>query len=516
MPRRQIRGPVVFALVLACLALAGHALAQSDLEPIRKKIASPDTWDRITAARDLLRISPAPELARPILQQLVADAHPDVRIESVWAVYELLGAKGTDLLEKLYADPDRRVRDSAIQAACRLWNEREPRDLCTAAFDDPDFGARVEVISTLKEHHPKHPQAAELFRRALGDPSEMVQRAAVFAVQAARDAGAVPELARIARTSSDLAAVPAVDEALATIGGPRAVEVLISLLPKPEPQKTVEGRAPARQRPSDLVRAAAARALARIKDPSAIPALRKIVSDPAIPVKIGAMEALMQMRDREAVPMISRELSHPEPRVRRFALRALRVIADPAAAKDVRRILRDEKDENVRATAALTLADMLGTKAIPDLLSLKDDLSPAVRLEAAGALAGLGRPAAEALAAFLADSSTGVKMMAIEGLGQIGDASQVAALGALASDRSRDNVQVRLKVAEALGRIGGSSALAALVSLADDTEPAVREEVARSLRGFDQPEATAVLDRLLKDPVASVRNAARRSANGRR
>ncbi|GAB4375564.1 MAG: hypothetical protein Kow0062_14770 [Acidobacteriota bacterium] len=513
MHARPCRNRFALALLIAGVTLLAPAVAQTDLAPIREKLASPDTWDRITAIRDLMRVAPPADAARGLLETAARDAHPDVRIEVVWAIHELLGSKGIDLLEKLYADPDRRVRDATIQVACRMWDKQSARDLCQAAFDDPDFSARVEVVSTLKEHHAKDARAIELFRRALEDPSEMVQRAAVFAVQAARDAGAVDALAKIARDSSDLAAVPAVDEALATIGGPRAVAVLVSLLPRPDKPAAGSGQAP--QRPSDLVRAAAARALARIKDPSALPALREVVADASIPVKIGAMEALMQMKDSQAVPLISRELSHPEARVRRFALRALRVIGDPSAAKDVRRVLREEKDENVRATAALTLADMLGEQAIPDLLALKDDLSPVVRLEAAGALAGLGRPAGKALAAFLQDSNIGVQVMAIEGLGQIGSAEHVPALAALAANRDPETTQVRFKVAEALGRIGAPSALAPLLDLAGDPEPAVREQAAHALARFDAPEAKAALERLLKDPVATVRNAARQAA-GRR
>jgi len=503
---------LVLGTVFVLAPLVASAAGDDSLGPIRKKLESSDTWDRITAVRDLIRLSPPAEKARPLIEQFVADTHPDVRIETVWAIHEILGASGTDLLAKLYADRDRRVRDSAIQVACRMWDKRDPRDLCIAAFDDPDFSARVEVISTLKDHFAKDPRAIELFRRALGDPSEMVQRAGVFAVQAARDSRSVDALAAIARNSSDLAAVPAVDEALATIGGPQAVRVLISLLARPRAE---DGKAGARTRPSDLVRAAAARALARLKDPSAAPALREVLPDPSVPVKLGAMEALMQLRDRKAVPLISRELTSDEPRVRRFALRALRMIGDPSAAKDVRRVLREEKDENVRATAALTLADMLGEKAIPDLLALKDDLSPAVRLEAAGALAGFGRPAAEALAAFLSDPDQGVQMMAIEGLGQMRDASQIPALAALAADRSPQAVQIRIKVAEALGRIAAPAALAPLLDLASDPEPAVREEVARALATFDDPDAKAALARLMKDSIASVRNAARRASGAR-
>jgi HEAT repeat protein len=493
--------------LLAGVCGTAHA-ADADLAAITERLESVEAWDRIGALRDLMRLRPAPEKARPILENALVDPDEDVRGEVVWGVYELLGAEGADLLEKLYADPQRRVRDSASRAACRLWETPRTRDLCTVAFEDPDFGARIEVINTLKENFPQDPGAAKVFRKGLSDPSEMVQRSAVFGVQAARDEPAVPALAKIARTSSNQAAVPAVEEALATIGNDAAVEVLISLLPKPKAEKG----APPPSHPTELVRAAAARALARIKDPSALPELRKLVNDPSIPIRIGAMEALMQMGDRESVPLIAEQLRADTARVRQFSLRALRRIGDPSCAKDVRRVLREDEDEFVRATAAISLADLLGEEAIPDLLALKDDLSAAVRLEAAGALAGLGDPAIDALAVFLTDSNPSVRLMAVEGLGQVRSPEHLAAIAQLANDTSRDNVQVRMKVAEALGRIGSPEALPTLEQLAGDASPAVRQSVATALGEFpQQKKADELLATLEKDPVATVRAAARRA-----
>lgn len=505
----QISCRVFVVTALALSASVGAAFSQVDLSPIETKLESVETWDRINAVRDLMRLAPSKAESRPLLQKMMADAHPDVRMETVWAVNELLGADGIDLLEKLYGDSDSRVRDSAIRAACRQWSNNGGRDLCTAAFDDPDAGARVEVLNTLKEYHARDPRAAELFRKGLSDPAEMVQRGAVFGAQAARDAKSVPGLTKLARTASDLSAVPAVEEALATIATPEAVQSLISLLPKPKPAP--DAKPGARVRPSDLVRAAAARALARVKDPASIPALRPLLEDASLTVRIGAMEALMQMKDTASIPAISAQLTHPETRMRRFALRALRTIGDPSAAAEVRRVLREDKDEEVRATAALTISDLLGTKAIPDLLALREDLSPTVRLQAAGVLAGLGKGGADALAAFMDDRDHGVRLMAVEGLGQVADDKYIPLLAKAAEDSSRQNLDIRIKVAEAMGRIGSEQALPTLVKLAKDSESAVRQQVARSLGRVGGTQADAALAELMKDPVATVRNAARKA-----
>jgi HEAT repeat protein len=235
-----------------------------------------------------------------------------------------------------------------------------------------------------------------------------------------------------------------------------------------------------------------------------------------MPVRLGAMEAVLQMKDEKAVDAISEQLKHENERVRKYALRALRTIGDTSCKDQVRKVLAEDEDEYVRATAAITIADLVGEAAIPDLRARKEDLSAAVRLEAANALAGLGSDAVEALAAFLGDPDDSVRLMAVEGLGQIGDDSTVAAISSLAQDKSPRNKQIRIKVADALGRIGDRDAVPALVELANDREPAVRREAARALGRVGGDKADEALDKLMKDPIATVRAAARRAKNGGR
>lgn len=490
---------------------------QVDLKPVQQRLASDSVQDRITGVRELMRLKPPPDAARPLLEKLVTDPEASVRGESVWATYELLGDKGTDLLEKYYNDPDRTVRDGAIRAACRMWDKPRPRDLCKAAFEDPDFAARIEVVSTLRENFPKDPGVAEIFRRALKDPAESVVRAGVFGAQAARDPLAVADLARIARTMGDMAAEPAAAEALATIGTPEAVRELITLLPKPQPNP--EKRGPLR--PSDVVRAGAARALGRIKNTDALPALRIAATDSAIGVKLGAMQALMDMSDAKAVPIFVKALSDPDPRVRRTSLRALDRIGDADAkvgektvADSVRGVLKSDEDPTVRASAAPVLADLLKERAIPDLLALKGDLDATVRLEAAGALAGIGKPAADALAAFAADADVNVRTVAIEGLGQVGSAKHLPVFVKAAEDTSKGGRQVRVACATAIGNLGSAEGLPTLARLAKDSDPGVRQAAAVALGKIGGPQAKETLQAMLKDEVAYVRNAARKSLDG--
>lgn len=496
-----------FALLLSGLWLTPlpAPAAEPNLAPVIEKLGSPATRDRIIALRDLARAKPSVSQSKPIFEKVLADPAPEVRDELVWAVSEALGAEGAEILEKLYQDGDRTVRNSAIRASCKMWNNVRLHELCKTAFSDPDYNSRNEVLTTLREDFPKDPRAGEIFRKALKDPSELVQRSAVFACQSARDPQCVPDLARLARTGSELVGVPAAEEALATIGNAEAVRELISLLPKP---KGEPGR-PAR--PSDEVRAAAARALHRIKDPKALPALRELLADPSVVVRVGAIGAITEMRDKEAVPKLLPLLNDKETRIRLYSLRGLRLIADPSCVNAVRQLMKTDKEIQVRASAVLALTDLLGPKAIPDLAAAKDDMAWEVRSEIAGALGGLGSAAAPTLAKFLDDPASGVREMAIRNLGQIGGPEHIPALDAASKDLAKSNFQVRLAVASALGGLRHQDGLSVLGRLAADPEPAVRQAAAKALGQIGGPKAQKLLEPMLKDAVGSVRNEARRA-----
>ncbi len=500
---KAMQGVVVLASLLAFCGLA-PALADEKLDAIVERLGSSSVSERVNAVRDLGRMGLSPEDARPLLEKMAKDPVGTVRSEVVWAVMDVLGEDGVDLLEQFYNDPERRVRDGAIRSACSMFDEERARDLCIVASQDPDHSARIDVLVTLKEKFPRAKEAAALFRKGLSDDSELVQRAAVFGCQAARDPKAIDELVRLAMTGSDHVAVPAVDEALATLATPKAVDELIKMLEagKGEPGKPA--------RPTDAVRAAAARALARIKDPRSLPALRKVLGDKYTPLRIGAMEALMEMKDKTAVPLIAKQLNEEDERLRRFGLRALRIIGDPSAADAIRKTLHNDKEAVVRATAVATLADLIDKAAIGDLEKRTADIDAMVRLEVAGALAGLGKPAAPTLSKLVRDASPDVRAVAIEGLGHIGGPEEIPMLVKAAESQEKTNKQVRASVAEALGRIGGSGAIHALKTLSQDSEPAVRQRSARALARIGTKDAVTILTTMLKDKTGRVRNTARR------
>jgi HEAT repeat protein len=495
--------PTAFlAFGLPLVPVVGLAANPEDLKPVLAKLSSDSPGERIVAIRELLRLKASGDVIRPHFEKLLADPEPDVRSEVVWAAFELMGEKGADFYEKFFEDPDHSVRDNAIKAACRLWDKQRPKSLCKAGYDHPDFAVRIEILNTLREYSPRDADAAGLFRRALSDASRAVQRAGVFGTQAARDASAVPALITLASTADDAVAVPAAEEALATIGTPEAIKGMIGLLPRPPQGKT---------KPTDATRAAAARALSRIKAKEALTALKAQIDDPSLIVKLGVMDALTEIGDTSVAPAMRVQLTHKEERVRKTALRALRRFKDAGSAEIVGKVMKEDALATVRASAVTCYADILGPKAVPLLAELKADTDASVRLEAAGALAGLGKPGLPALLTFLKDPDPSVLTMTIDGIGNHGGKEHVAALADLQQSPAWKSKGVRVAIARAIGTLAAAEGIALLEKLSTDNEPMVRQYVATSLGRVGGSRAKTALDGLAKDQVQHVRQAAQKA-----
>ncbi|HEX2028802.1 MAG TPA: HEAT repeat domain-containing protein [Nitriliruptorales bacterium] len=206
--------------------------------------------------------------------------------------------------------------------------------------------------------------------------------------------------------------------------------------------------------------------------------------------------------DADVVRALTRALGDDRPPVRRVAATLLGRLDGDAAAVPLLRAARDE-DVAVRTAALRSLDDDHGDSVALEAL---DDPAPDVRREAVRILAGLGAQARDPLEARLADPDPQVR---------------AAAAGALRSGPARELLGVMLR--------SGSTAeiLAALDVLPDWEEacrdlgaarflahprPAVRLGAARAQ--VRQPDAVEVV-RLLDDPDAAVRDGVARLLRGR-
>lgn len=237
-----------------------------------------------------------------------------------------------------------------------------------------------------------------------------------------------------------------------------------------------------------------------------------------IKLKGGSRERLaVWLRERGALD-VARTRLRSHSRVRRG--RAAEVLGSLGSADDVPALIRvlDDRDSDVRASAARALGALGATSAAPDLLGHLGGSRPISRITIGWALLQMPDPVVELLVAGI-DSPRGVeRAVAADVLGLRGVALAAASLiGQLADDV---DVEARLAAARALGRIGTAPAVRALEAGLSDPFPALAIACAQLLGEVGDPSAVPALRRALGSPdvqliVQSSRSLARLGAAGR-
>jgi len=286
------------------------------------------------------------------------------------------------------------------------------------------------------------------------------------------------------------------------------------------------------------VRWVAAKALGKLGDPQAIPALsvwahagedaardalqtlgHPMLDLPQAVAQVAAqgawgvlIRALTCTQVREvvvglgapAVPALIQALGDSDSAVRRAAAEALGAIGDLQAVPALIQALGDWRSENVRCAAAEALGKLGDPQAVPAFIKALGDSDRAVRRAAAEALVKIGTPAVPAFIKALGDSDRAVRRAAAEALGAIGDPQAVPALIQALGDRGEN---VRRAAGEALVRIG-APAVPALIKALGDSIWDVRRAAAEALGAIGDPQAVPALIKALGDSVWDVRRAA--------
>ena len=147
-------------------------------------------------------------------------------------------------------------------------------------------------------------------------------------------------------------------------------------------------------------------ALGELKDPSAVPAVIKLLDGWRTASQTAAAQALGQIGDRTALAPLCQTLTEKwDPDLRVAAVRALERLVDPAAAPTLITALGQSDDEDddyayypvnraapVRAAAAQALGTLGVAEAVDPLINAVHDSSDLVRLAAVRALVLLGAP----------------------------------------------------------------------------------------------------------------------------
>ncbi len=268
----------------------------------------------------------------------------------------------------------------------------------------------------------------------------------------------------------------------------------------------------------DVHRCLAAQALGRLGTPMGVEPLTEALLDEDSDVRTDAAEALSKLADsRAGAQLLENLLGDPCTEVKLAAIDTLAKLNDKAVIPWLRRIVRGrdveiawDEDEfydsgwddwvDVQIRAVQALATLNAGESVPDIVEAMRDENAQDMTEAAfKALARMGKPGIDALAAFLGEESPRLRRRAAAALAGSDDenASQplsraladpaasvrMAAMGALAARKPED------------GR---------LVTLFDDSDAAVRSEAVRLLGRFHRRRLPA----LLRDEDVAVQLAA--------
>lgn len=177
----------------------------------------------------------------------------------------------------------------------------------------------------------------------------------------------------------------------------------------------------------------------------------------------------------------------------------------------LRRLVREDPQWEVRASAGRALGRLAARDSVPDLVRALRDPVVDVRVVAAAAIWRLPDPAAvPALVELLQDSDASARQWATLALGVIRDTRAAVPLAALLHDPESS---LRVDVVRSLGRIRDRSALAPLEAFVRESgrTDEERTEAINAIAGLDTPERMDALGRLLDHSDRGVRQHAAES-----
>jgi HEAT repeat protein len=190
------------------------------------------------------------------------------------------------------------------------------------------------------------------------------------------------------------------------------------------------------------------------------------------------------------VEVLRADLKDSDPAVRAEAARALAYLDLPDADRLLRSALHDRAPA-VRAAAARGLGIRRTEGATPLLARALGDKATTVRTSAYDALLGVGQPATPEILKRLPQAEGFTCVLIVRLLGEIGDER---ALEPVAQRLASPRPEERLAAAEALGTLGLSGGLGPLDRALEDVDLRVRAHAIRSVAAIGGNEAVRLLE----------------------
>jgi cyclophilin family peptidyl-prolyl cis-trans isomerase/HEAT repeat protein len=480
--------------------------------------AKPASRPRATAAP----AAPPPAPAAPAVRIVSADTIPDVRLTPLERIAkaedERVLAGGP--LPAALADPDPAVRRRAALAVGRLQDSAGV-ELLVPLLEDRDAEVKREAAFALGQiglAHPATPErpapARAALERVTTDPDAATAELALEALGKLGDRAATPRVAGfLGHASAALRGAAAL--ALWRLADSTALDPLLQALD--------DADAPVRWR--------AIYALERIPSPDAIVLYVAMhVDDPDPLVRAFAVRTLGRQKSPQGTAYVLQKLADGDPRVTVNAIRALALIADTTCGSclpALTGVLR-ASDPYLRVTAATALADPFAwaaadsasrRAALDSLAARLADPDAATRGAALQALiARLGAEALPHVQPLLADSSPYARAAALRGLGALPEPSAAPLLVPRLAPGAP--LLERATAAEALGQFRSRAVAGALEAALADTSTLFVAAVAGALQQAADTAAVPLLARAWaehagdrdEDARASIRDALRELA----
>lgn len=267
------------ALVRAVAARALGEVGDSSATARLGALLHDESWRvRVNAAVSLGSLRIARE-ARTLLPFL-SDRHPHVRWQAAISLGQLGDSLAASALAKALGDSSTGVVQAAAISLLKIQGDRAVPTIAPALDLLPSF-LRGGVAEALGE--VEGPAALELMLARAGQPSDPAQAAGAATALAKRPEARVaslPILRRLLEVGTDFSVVCSAAEALGALGDSVSVPALAGLFARRSTNQ------------DDDVRASAATALAALKSPDALAALRSALHDPDRRVREIAVRSL--------------------------------------------------------------------------------------------------------------------------------------------------------------------------------------------------------------------------------
>ncbi|MCA0458189.1 MAG: HEAT repeat domain-containing protein [Chloroflexi bacterium] len=227
--------------------------------------------------------------------------------------------------------------------------------------------------------------------------------------------------------------------------------------------------------PDKNIRSKAAVEFGKTDDLSLVPALiDALVAEPDLNVREDLTWALVRLKAAAFQPLVAL-LSDANPKTRHSAVHVLTKIGGEVVVDALTGMLADS-EPSVISKAAFGLAQVGDERAIPALVAIVGHENREVQTMLMDVLERFGEPSVQPLIERMNDERWQVREQAADSLGGIGDRAAVPVLVEALKD---EMWQVRFSAVTALAHIGGVEAKAALQHMPEDSEPRVRELVAK-------------------------------------